>query len=61
MVALWRQRLSVAHQQEGYRVLHTKGAAALGGTWWQLDAEVPEVLWDDVEVVPGLPWAGSQA
>ncbi len=30
MVALWWQRLAVALQQEGFRILRTKVAAALG-------------------------------
>ena len=46
---MWRQRLSVALQQERFRVMRNKVAAALGGPMWQPWGE-------DVEGIPGLPW-----
>ena len=60
MVALWRQRLSVAVQQEGFRILRAKVAAALGGLvswrqWGEEEGCVEEVTWEDVDGVPGLP------
>ena len=58
MVALWRQRLSVALQQEGFRILRNKVAAVLGGPAWQpwgVENAVQEVTWEDVDGIPGLP------
>jgi len=56
MVALWRQRLSVALQREGFRIMRLKVAAALGTPelGWTDGVEPGELSVDDIDCVPGV-------
>ena len=56
MVALWRQRLSVALQREGFRIMRLKVAAALGDPelGWTDGVEPGKLSVDDIDCVPGV-------
>ena len=57
-VSLWRQRLSVALQKAGCRILRKKVAAALGT--FEVDGDagaVWELAVHDVDCIPGAPLA----
>ena len=57
LVSLWRQRLSVALQREGFRIMRAKMATSLDKEVpWSGDAQggVRRLILEDVECVPGL-------
>ena len=62
-VTLWRQRLAVALQQEGFRILKGKVSAALGGPFvgWLEEGSpwVDPILEVDLDMLP--VWEGAAA